>query len=595
MSGIAGMIALGNKPANVSLNSFESFFSPIMVNNCTQKSIKKISDNAIVGIGELSFYDLKNYASNDSLFHLFVWGDVYINDTPYLTNKAKYRNIEELYYLNGANIHSQLSGTYQIFIADLKENHYFLFNSNSAMLPMYYFLSGNLLLFSSRLESFFRLQNLSWKIDPIAMTHYLMFGYALGHQSFLKSVYQLPAASLISGTKKWVIDKYDSHDWLLNKPILNYKDGTDLLDELFEQAIRKITYGQTKIGLSITGGWDGRLILSYLRDLKTSPTLLYTYGKESHIDMKIARKLSERFNYQHTPIFLDQSFVKQYEQLAIESVLLSDGLKASNRGHYVLMAKKLSQQTPLIISGNCGSNILKIVQTPGAVYSQNLFRIFQAGTDKEIIDIYKDFRRNNPWIMASISNDEFLHSVKESEIIFNSELETSKRFYHFLITNIERKYFGQEAATYASYLYNYTPFMDIEFLKGVIKTPFYGGHYPFLEKNPSVRVHLSKLYADLMTKRDKQLASFTSDRGFPITWFNSLVGRGAGLVVKKMMSNWGYVKDSDSYSHIAGMKTIQNSWTENTKLFDFNKVRNWDDTFVRAISWTKWSKEHLNN
>lgn len=584
MAGIAGYLKIGNTGINLSESQKELFFNPIK----SQKTIFSkytISVNSFIG---LSDFVTKPNISIDSEISIFILGDLFINDKPFLKQSEKYKILKNLWKENTTKISSFIHGNFILVIIDNNRNEYLIINSHAGMIPLYYSIQNNTLIFSTRLESFIKADVCKLEVNKSSLTHFLMFGYDLGNSSFIKNINVLPAGSFILGSEKWEMSQYDDFQWLLNSPQINYKAGTELIDHLFEKSIKKIVQDKSDIGLSITGGWDGRLILSYLKSIHKDPKILYTYGKENHIDMITAQKFSSNFSYHHIPIFLNGDFVDEYNPLANETILLSDGLRAYNRGHYTLMAQKLSKQVQFILSGNCGSNILKIVQAPGAVYSNNLFKVFLSKTDNDLINIYKEFLENHPWINNSISEEEFLYSIKNTDLIFDNNIDTAKRFYHFLITNVERKYFGVEAASYSNYINNQTPFMDIEFLKGVVKTPFFGGHYKFLEKNTSVRYRLSLLYADLMIKRNKDFAKFTSDRGFPITWFKNPLGRVSGFVVKKYMSKWGYVKDSDPYSHNAGLKTIIRKWNVNNNYFISESNTTHNDVFARALSWSRW-------
>ncbi|MBE0637800.1 MAG: hypothetical protein IH598_04710 [Bacteroidales bacterium] len=554
--------------------------------------IVKLNENAILGLGELEGLIPKYFESTDNNVKLFVWGDLFIKDKDYADNNSKYSAFILLWDRKRETVFDEITGSYVVFIADNNLTSYYLFNSSFGMMPLYYSISGDQLLFSSRLKSFIDIQSHHVEIDKTGLLHYMMLGYPLGERSFLENVKLLPAATLISSTvNQWKVDRYDNHSWLLTPPSVSFKQGTAFIDELFEKAIRRISSLCNNFGIAITGGWDGRLILSYMTNREPVEFFLYTYGKNNHIDMKVAQRLAAHFNFKHIPVFLDDNFVRQYEALAKDSLLLSDGIRPANRSHYLMMAKILAEETNFVLSGNCGSNIMKIVQAPGVVYNKYLFRLFANSLEQGASDAYNSFAADHQWIKPLISKDDFIGSVMESGIIKDLKINNGSRFYHYLLTNVERKYFGYETAAYASHIYNYTPFMDAEFLKGILTTPFYGGHYNFLEKNPNVRYHLSRLYADLMVRRHNELAKFTSDRGFPITWFRHPAGRIAGFFKKKYFMKFLYEKDDDPFSHLAGMKEIKSKWSLLPDYFNPCPASSSNETYIRAISWSKWYSE----
>jgi len=423
-----------------------------------------------------------------------------------------------------------------------------------------------------------------------------MFGYFLDSQSFLENIVLLEAATIISNKKgEWQTEKYNNHFFLFTQPSYNFRDGKDLVNESFSNVIKELSNLQTSFGCSITGGWDGRLLLSYLMKNDDKDYFLYTYGKRTQADLSIATRLAQKFRLRHIPIDLDVGYFDSYEEMSSESILLSDGLRGPNRGHYILMARVLSEATNLVLSGNCGSNILKIVQSSSGVYNSYLLELFCTNLpiEEKANSLYKNFFEKNPWVKEIAGVDEFVAAVKNSEIIQDFSLTQGQKFYHYLLTNIERKYFGTEAATYSSYIYNYSPFINSDFIKDLVQTPFFGGHYPFLESNPLVRLQLSKLYAELMLANHEGLAKFTSDRGFPVTWFLTPPGWVTGYAKKRMRSIFDKAKDSDPFNHKKGIKTKLYDWHYSEDFFKKPDRDVLSDEMIRAMTLSYWIKNAL--
>ncbi|MFW5804604.1 MAG: asparagine synthase-related protein [bacterium] len=593
MSGIAGIIKLNNN-TGIKQGDFEKFFSCILINNCKEKVIQKLNENGYIGIGELNGLKPKWFWDKHRKVHLFIWGEAFIKGKENLNNEYRLKSITALWQETKNQIVNHLSGFYNIYIYDENDQQHFLFNSRFGMMPLYYSIKENTLFFSSRLQSFIDYPYYQSSLNKNALLQYLVFNYPINNSSFVKDVKLLPAAASISGTNEWEIKKYDNHSWLLNPPIYNFSEGKNLVNEALNKSINKFTSLKSHIGCTLTGGWDGRLILSYLTKQDNCPFFLYTYGKKNHPDMKVARKLTAKFNFDHVPVFLEDDFVDNYESLSDESLYLSGGLRPANRSHYILMAKTLFEKTHSVISGNCASNILKIVQKPSPVYNKNVLKLFlNKNIEDAAAEVYKLFFHNNPWIKPFISKDEFVASILDSEIIKDNNLPPGRKFYHFLLTNSERKYFGSEIASYASYIYNYSPFIDSEVMESIVKTPYFGGHYNLLEQRPGIRYHLSKLYADLMLSNNPKLAKFTSDRGFPITWFLTPQGRAAGFFKKKIINRFTQQKDDNPFNHREGLKHLSRVWKEDNEFFTLSDHNTFDETFVNAISWNHWFKKYF--
>ena len=128
----------------------------------------------------------------------------------------------------------------------------------------------------------------------------------------------------------------------------------------------------------------------------------------------------------------------------------------------------------------------------------------------------------------------------------------------------------------------------------MVQTPFFGGHYKFLETNPFVRIQLSKLYAELMVRNHKGLASYTSDRGFPITWFLSSHGRAMGYVKKKLNNAFKMAPDKDPFNHQKGFNTIRHDLPMHPSFFKNDSIEVLSEQHIRALSISCWVKENFS-
>ena len=578
-------------PSKLNPQDFDRFFSCILVNKCTKMSITKIKNSSFIGVGELEFFEPKYYESSNEQKKVWVWGDFFISDE----SKQKTK-LEKLFaLLNQESIpFEKISGHYIIAYWDENSKKFGLFNSSFGMMPLYYAIKNNCLYFSSRLKSFIDAKLFPIDLNKNAILQYLIFNYVVSNDSFIKDVKLLPASThIFSHEKEWSVVRYDNHHWLFNAPTVSFSEGEKLLDEALGEIISHYSELYKPFCCSITGGFDSRLNLSYLNNLGESDLFTYTYGKKSHSDMKVSAMLAKKVGVSHLPVFLDDDFVNSYVELAESCIQLSDGIRAANRGHYLLMAYRITEfGGKIAISGNCASNLMKIVVKPSSAYNKYVIGLFKGdGALPDCAsDVYKSFFLENPWIKEISNKEVFVESIRNSEILTSKELNTSKRFYHYLLTNCERKYFGAEIASYASYIYNYSPFIDSDFIRIFAQTPYYGGHYNFLESNLLLRNKPVRLYAKLMKKNDSILARFTSGRGYPVTWFLSYAGLAGAYAIKKLGLNPFADKDPDPFNHKKGFTSIQRSWALESRYFNHPDGPFYSDEIVKAYSISKWIK-----
>ncbi len=547
MSGVAGIIDFNKENLQYKEN-FSSFIEPLWINKSNEHKI--LSKNTVVHIGIFAIDDKqvspKYYSEKKYGIHLFINGNVFLKKDVIVELSRKYSlnsNQNEEFYLlylyleKGEELTDFLSGDFVVVIYDDTSPKVIVLNSHFGMLPLFYTIQNNTLIFSSRLQSFIKLKGFNTEINPLSLLDYVLFNYPIGNNSFLKNVYMLEAGTIISTISGSGIHKrrYWNTDHLFENKRLKEKDSIDLIDSTFSEVVSKMTARIPNVFSALTGGWDGRLLLTFLAEEEKENKLnFFSFGRKGFKDITIPQSLCETFGFIYFPVYLDEDFIEDFERWAMHSIEYSDGLRSLSRAHYLFGAAKMGEETNHFLSGNCASNLLKIVTSPTPAYNINIFKLIQKDDIKTAAkDIYREFISSNKIIKQLSKEEEFIDNILRSDIVGHSREPKAIRFYRYLLTNSERKYFGIEAASYSSFVYNLMPFIDVNFVSAISKTPFFGGHYKFADQNFFRRQKLIKLYAHLMVKKNKQIASYPTDRGFPITNFLSWNGLIKGFLAKK--------------------------------------------------------------
>ena len=81
-----------------------------------------------------------------------------------------------------------------------------------------------------------------------------------------------------------------------------------------------------KIGISLTGGLDTRVILANMQ-LAEGKYPCYTFGGmyRDCYDVKVARKVAEACHQTHQTLYLDNKFLSDFSKYAEKTVYISDG------------------------------------------------------------------------------------------------------------------------------------------------------------------------------------------------------------------------------------------------------------------------------
>ncbi|MDY0279183.1 MAG: hypothetical protein RBR35_01320 [Salinivirgaceae bacterium] len=393
-------------------------------------------------------------------------------------------------------------------------------NSKLGLYPLYYSFRNGSLALSTRLGIFRDILK-PVKINYAVLMQHCLYNYPVSAQTFLEGIFLLPSASvlilkndLISIQKYWsVTDVFTT-----GTNFKTLRQSTELLDDILDRKIMKICSGNTNLALSLTGGWDGRLLLSYaLKYVAPEQILLYSHGTLDNPDVKLPMATAKKMNYKYVPVLLsNREYEKDQLQWAGDTVKYSDGLRQISRLHYLYNMHLLNKEYRVqqVISGIGGSNLLKSTNyKPCDVFNRFVIELIESDNLDHTLKGHYDYcMQNNSALFNQIDFEAFkssfdiemfrdLHSIKNK----------NKRFITFLIAEIERRYFGTELQSYKHLIKNYSPFFDDDFISALGMTIFFDSNS---DKGLAKSHHISMLYAKLTTRNNITLAKEPTDRGF---------------------------------------------------------------------------------
>jgi len=453
--------------------------------------------------------------------HLWVYGK------PYITQdiKNKYQISSEitepdeilrlLYEKKGIEVFTELNGWFNIISFSEVNAEIEIINSHLGMLPLYFYIDNNKIIISSRLSLFYKyLENV--EIDKGTAAQQCLYNYPFSDRTHIKNVFRIPSATILKIQNKIASRKkyWNAKDEFTESP-LNVRKSTELLNETLDSVIRRISNVDGKLALSLTGGWDGRLILAYiLKFIPPENIILYSFGSNYSPDVSIPLNISEKYGFNYIPIYLDEKYLQEnFLEFAKKTILFSDSIRSLRRAHYLYAMNLLKDKSTNIITGIGGSNLLKSTAVaPSNVFNKNVLNLLFSDNPENEIKSQYDFVKTINNYFSGLEYSEFRNSYdnKDLDFLFNIK-NKNERFCNYLLSDIERKYFGYEVSSYGHLVQSYSPFLDYEFLKNLLKTSFFGG-YNKIKFLPSFQN--SMLYARLIGRNNKFLIKENTDRNF---------------------------------------------------------------------------------
>ncbi len=326
-----------------------------------------------------SYSDCLPLRSEDGSFLLFFYGEHYGANKSLSQRAEDARVVLQMLETGGLEALPQLNGWFQGVAVDLRRNEIAIFNDRYGMQRLHCYNEGNTSLFAAEAKAILTVRSQSRRFDARGLGEFLSCGCVLENRSLFAGVSTLPAAS-VRVFKHGVVEKdyryFQPSEWE-SQSTLPEAEFLSAVQDALPQAMRRRLESALPVGISLTGGYDTRLIMSCLKSAQVTLPC-YTFGGmyRECFDVKIARKVARLCDCDHRVLELGEGFLKEFPTLANKTIQLSDGcLGATNA--YELYLNQLARRVAAVrLTGSYGSEVMrgarafKAVQPPrGLIHS----------------------------------------------------------------------------------------------------------------------------------------------------------------------------------------------------------------------------------
>ena len=256
----------------------------------------------------------------------------------------------------------KLNGCFSGVLVDAPNNAIVLFNDRYGLGRLYYYEGPDGFYFASEAKALLRVLPALRHLDLPSVGEFISCGCVLQNRTMFRDVFILPAASAWTFRPDRAAEKRryflppEWEDQLQLSPL----DYHDALKETFPRVLQRYLRHPAGVGMSLTGGLDGRLIMAWSRS-EPGDLPCYTFGScfGETADVRIAREVASVCRQPHTELTLEDDFFSQFPGLAEETIRVSDGAMDIT-GAAELYANRLARNIrPVRLTGNYGSEILR--------------------------------------------------------------------------------------------------------------------------------------------------------------------------------------------------------------------------------------------
>jgi asparagine synthase (glutamine-hydrolysing) len=270
-----------------------------------------------------------------------------------------------LYEEEGEQFFEKLNGLFSGLLIDRRQKKAFLFNDRYGSERIYWHQTKDSTYFASEAKALLRILPESRAFDPDGVAQFLTYGCAIEGRTLFRGIQLLPGASLWSfESGQCQKRRYFSPATWESQPILSADGFEARFQETFKRVLPRYFESQARIGISLTGGLDSRMIMACRPETADKP-ICYTFSGEDGktFDDRLAARVATTSGLEHRLLRIGPDFFSGFASYADRTVYATDGCFGPTGAHEIYFTKLARQLAPVRLTGNYGSEVLRGVST----------------------------------------------------------------------------------------------------------------------------------------------------------------------------------------------------------------------------------------
>jgi asparagine synthase (glutamine-hydrolysing) len=255
-----------------------------------------------------------------------------------------------------------LNGRFHGLLMDRSRGTALLFNDRYGMHRIYYYESKDAFYFAAEAKAILAVRPECRALDQRGLGEFVACSSVLENRTLFQGIQVLPPASAWEFRNGSVTQKrsyFRPQEWE-DQERLDPEAYYQELRHVFTRNLPRYFNGQERIGMSLTGGLDTRMIMACLNaDPGSLPC--YTFGSvyRENQDVRVARRVALTCNQPFQVITAGQEFLLNFAAYARRTVYLTDGCTDVGLSPILYVNEKASRIAPVRISGVFGGEILR--------------------------------------------------------------------------------------------------------------------------------------------------------------------------------------------------------------------------------------------
>jgi len=275
----------------------------------------------------------------------------------------------------------QLNGRFHGVLVDNSNRTTILFNDRFGLQRLYFHEGKDAFYFAGEAKAILKACPHLRTTDPRGLGEFIVCGCVLENRTLFPGISVLPSGSLFTfrdGLLQQKAQYFHPSEWENQEP-LSTEEYFNGLRDAFTGHLPRFFSGSERIGVSLTGGLDTRIIMACH---KAEPGAMpcYTFGSmyRDNEDVKLARKIAKACGQTHQVLTTGEEFLSNFAHYAEKTVYLTDLCVDLGRSPDLYVNEKAREIAPVRMVGTYGSEILlqavmfKPVQPIPGLYQSDL-------------------------------------------------------------------------------------------------------------------------------------------------------------------------------------------------------------------------------
>src|SRR5205807_4875500 len=266
-----------------------------------------------------------------------------------------------LYEEEGHHFFEKLNGLFSGLLIDKRQSKAFLFNDRYGVERVYWHETEVGICFATEAKALLRVSPELRTFDREGVAQFLAFGCTLGQRTLFQGIELLPGASVWSFENgNCEKKKYFSPETWESHSILPPDSFITEFEETFKRVLPRYFESESKIGISLTGGQDSRMVMTCLPKAGEKP-VCYTFSGENRdtLDVILAARIAEVCGLEHQILRIGPAFFSDFAFHVDRTVYATDGYLGSLGAHEIYLNNQARALSPVRLTGVFGGEILR--------------------------------------------------------------------------------------------------------------------------------------------------------------------------------------------------------------------------------------------